>query len=64
MLNHVSKAREVINEVRQVLMANNVDVPLVKVLQHPRLCICLPIGVTADVHVHNLDLCQSSCKPA
>ncbi len=62
LLNHASKGWKVINEVRQALMADNVDVPLVEVIQHPRVSVCPSIGIATNVHVHDLDLCQSSCQ--
>ncbi len=60
LLNCTSKGREVINKVHQALMTDNVDVPLVKVLQHPRVCICPLINIAADVYVHNLPVSVQS----
>jgi hypothetical protein len=60
LLNCASIGWEFVNVAHKALMANDVDVPLVKVLQHPRVRIPPPIGIATDVQVHDLDPCQPS----
>jgi hypothetical protein len=56
LLNCALEAWEVIDKVREALMAYEVDVPLVKLLQHPQVHVRPAILVATDVSVHDVDL--------
>jgi hypothetical protein len=58
LLNGTIKLKEVIYEVCQPLMANDVVVPLVEILQHPQIGVNSPILVSSKVGVNNLHLCH------
>ncbi len=45
-------------------MANDAGVPLVKVLQHPRIGISPSIDIVIDVCINNLQLCHTHHQPA
>jgi hypothetical protein len=45
-------------------MAYDVDVPLIEVLQHPRVCIRPARLVATNVSIHDVDLRHTHCQPA
>ncbi len=62
-LNHASEAWEVIDEVCKALMAYDVGIPLVEVLQHPWVRICPAILVATKVSDNDADLCHTRGQP-
>ena len=62
-LNRALEAQEVINERRKALMAYDVDIPLVRVIQHRRVCISPAILVATKVSVNDADLQQTRSQP-
>ncbi len=64
LFNRALEAWEVVHKAREALMAYDVLVPLVEVLQHPWACIGPAIGVSADIVVHYMDMHESCCQPA
>jgi hypothetical protein len=56
LLNGMMKSRKVIYKVCQPLMANDMAVSLVKILQHPQIAMRPPILVASKIGVNKLDM--------
>ncbi len=66
-LDRAPEAQEVIDEAREALMAYDVGIPLIEVLQHPRVRICLAILIatkaSTKVSVNDADLQHTHGQP-